>query len=193
MRQSFKISYSIPPGRAWFYQIPGGPFLESLRDLDDLVHQVRAKLVELGLPEIPELELEIQDYMCKTMPSGYCTGKPEIEQVTYHEVVDSTRSILSSARKVNKIGHVAENVIDARANACMACPLHSMQLCLTCKGILTEFQPYVGSRSTPYDRTLRVCRACMGAVPFLLQVDADAMPKKDYPAECWVRKELSRE
>ena len=189
MTRKFKVEFSVPPGRKFFFQIPGGPFVETSCSWGEIEQEVLRKIEENKLPPIPNLRAEIEDYMCRHLPDGFCTGAATDPPVSYMRVVSATREILSSASKAGKYGHVTADRIDARALACMGCPMHSMSLCLTCQGILSDFSRYIAGRNTPYDRTLRVCRACMAAVPLILHADESAMPEADYDAGCWVLKE----
>ena len=189
MKRKFKVEFSVPPTRKFFYQIPGGPFVETMCSWSEIERAVRTKLAENKLPEIPDLRAEIEDYMCRHLPDGFCTGKSENPPVSYHAVVHATRAIVTGASASRRFGHVTADRIDARASRCLTCPRHSMSLCLSCEGILSDFARYTAGRATPYDKTLRVCRACMGAVPLLLHVDEAAMPVADYDDACWVFKE----
>ena len=190
MLRKFKVSFAVPPGRKFFYLIPGGPFVETSCSWDLLEREVRRKISENGLPDIPNLREEMEDYMCRHLPDGFCTGAASTDPpVSYHAVVTATRDVVSSSYKAGKFGHIPADRIDARASACLSCPLHSMALCLTCEGIISDFARYTAGRNTPYDRTLRVCKPCMAAVPLLLHVDEDAMPVADYADGCWVLKE----
>ena len=185
----FKVSFAVPPGRKFFFQIPNGPYVETECSWGAIDSEVRRKIADLGLPEIPNLRAEIEDYMCRNLPDGFCTGKSSANLVTYSSVVGASSKIVSEAYKNGKFGHVMPDRIDERAAACRGCKSHSMALCLSCVGFFVDFDRYLSGRGTPHDKTLRVCRACKGAIPLLLHVDADAMPEAGYDESCWVLKE----
>ena len=192
MGQKFRVPFSVPATRKFFYQIPGGPFVETPCDWAEIEGEVRVKCREYGLPEIPDLRDAIEDYMCRNLPDGFCTGKSDNPPVSYHSVVQATTRLVETAAKAGKFGHVTASRIDVRASACLDCPMHSMSLCLACEGILADFARYTSGRRTPYDKTLRVCRACMCAVPLMLHADASAVPAAEYPANCWIPKETEK-
>ena len=190
MPKEFKLSYTVPPTRQFFYQVPGGPYVETACDWGMLESEVRRRCEAAGVVPPEPLRALMEDYMCDHLPPGFCTGgEPSKPMISFSAVLESTDKIVKRASATGGFGRSLADRIDSRANACMACKSHSMGLCLTCNGLLAHYAPYLRDRQTAYDRTLRVCTATMAAVPLLLHVDAAAMPDAAYPEGCWVSKE----
>lgn len=189
MNRRFKIPYAVPPSRKFFYQIPGGPYVETSCDWAAIEQEVRRRCADSGLEAPEPLRECIEDYMCDHLPDGFCTGRATKPMVTYSAVLEGTDKIVKTAAKSGDFGHILADKVDSRAAACLSCPAHSMGLCLTCNGLLAHFERWLAGRATEYDRTLRVCTATRAAIPLLLHVGETAMPVAEYPDGCWVLKE----
>lgn len=192
--QKFRNPFSVPPGRRWFYQVPNGKFIESVYGLDDCAERVRKayKAAELDIPD--NVELLIQDYMCASLPAGFCTGKPTISNPTWTDVKNSTEKMVKAAEAARKAGPQLMQVVERRAKACLTCPEHSLGMCITCNGLLGAFDHFRKNRRTQFDRNVRVCRACAGLLPVVLQLGAEYVKPVagfEFPDNCWVKEELA--
>lgn len=192
--QKFRNPFSVPPGRRWFFQTPGGKFIESLIGLDDCAIRVERAYIAEGL-EAPKNAGElIQDFMCQSLPRGFCTGTPTISNPTWFDIKNSTDRMVKSAEKNRAAGPQMMQTIEKRAKACMACKQQDLHTCITCNGLLAAFDHFRKSRRTPYDRNLRVCRVSAGLLPIIIHLKPEHIPAIqgfEYPDGCWIKEELS--
>ena len=192
--QKFRNPFSVPPGRRWFYKVPGGRFVESVFGIDDCALRAAAAYRELNQDVPGNLTELIQDFMCQSLPDGFCTGKPTISNPTWFQTKNSTEDLVKHAKLAGKFGPQLMQVLESRAGACQNCAQHDLHSCTTCNGLMAAFEEVRRGRRTPFDRNLRVCRACAGLLPVVIQIDADAMrplPGFQFPSGCWVTKELA--
>ena len=192
--QRFRTPYAVPPGRRWFYQVPGGKFVESVFSKDDCVLRIRNAYAEIGKEPEGDVEALLEDFMCQSLPEGFCTGKPTISNPTFFTVKNATHAMVASALKEHKAGPQLMQIIDARAAACKKCKQHDLHMCITCNGLLDEFRTFRNAgRRTPHDRNIRVCRVSGGILPVVIQLDASKVKPLDgfeFPDGCWVKEEL---
>ena len=192
MLQKFKNQFSVPPGRRWFYQVPGGRFIESVFGFDDIVLRVSSAYREIGVkpPEnVPDL---IQDFMCQSLPDGFCTGRPTISSPTWHQIKSSTEALVRRAERAGQSGPQMMQVLESRVKACQACVQHDLHCCVTCNGLLSCFDSFRRGRRTSLDRNVRVCRISAALLPVAVHVGAAMMKPADgfaFPKDCWVTKE----
>jgi hypothetical protein len=192
----FRLPYAVPPGHVWFYQTSKGAYVESRSSFDDLLNRVIRQLSAEG-SEIPaNLSEVVQDFMCANLPESFCQGDPmgthpRSWQPTYFSILDATTKMAKAANDAGGFGRQKMQDIERRAEACLACPKHSMRMCVTCNGLLAAFDHYRTGRKTPFDRSIRVCAACDGLLPVMIHMDAKYVKaNEDLPDGCWVKKEL---
>ena len=190
MLQKFRNPMQIPPGRRWFYQVPGGRFVESVFGLDDCALRAAAAYRELAEDVPSDLGDLIEDYMCQSLPDGFCTGKPTISSPTWHNVKNATDAMLKKAQAANKAGPQMMQTLEARVNTCQGCPMHDLHTCITCSGLLSSFDHFRSGRRTGLDRNVRVCRASHGLLPVQIHLDPSCIPAAKgfaFPDGCWVK------
>ena len=194
MGQKFRNPMQIPPGRRWFYQVPGGRFVESVFGMDDCALRAAAAHRELGQDVPADLESLIQDFMCQSLPNGFCTGKPTISNPNWFDVKRATEDMVFRAQAANDAGPQMMQVLESRVAACQPCPMHDLHSCVTCNGLLAAFDDFRRGRRTSLDRNVRVCRACHGLLPVVVHLGAKQVRRVDpfdFPDGCWVKKELA--
>lgn len=194
MLQTFRNPFSVPPGRRWFYQVPGGSFVESVFGLDDCELRAAAAYREIGEDVPPNLGALIQDYMCQSLPAGFCTGRPTISNPTWFDVKNCTDDMVRRATAAGEAGPQLMQVVESRAAVCKPCGMHDLHMCITCNGLLHAFDSFRRGRRTQFDRNVRVCRACAGLLPVVLQLGARhvrPVSGLNFPEACWVKKETS--
>ena len=193
MLQKFRNPMQIPPGRRWFYRVPGGRFVESLFGLEDCVLRASAAYREMGLDVPAGLGGLIEDFMCQSLPDGFCTGKPTISNPTWFEVKGATDAMLKKAVAANKAGPQMMQTLESRVRTCQACPMHDLHSCITCNGLLAAFDSFRQGRRTGLDRNVRVCRASHGLLPVQIHLDPACIPAASgfsFPEGCWVKEAL---
>jgi hypothetical protein len=194
MLQSFRNRFSVPPGRRWFYQVPGGNFVESVFGMDDCMIRASAAYREIGEDVPANLDALIEDFMCQSLPDGFCTGKPTVSNPTWNSVLHATQAMVKKAEAAGKAGPQMMQELERRVKICQACPEHSVSMCITCSGLLSAFDAFRRGRRTALDRNVRVCRAAHGLLPAMIHLDPDcvsAAPGFTLPAECWAVKKES--
>lgn len=188
----FRLAYAVPPGGGWFCETPKGAFVESKRSLDDCIYLVRQAFAKEESPLPDDVSAYVQDFMCKHLPEGFCDGKPSVLHPRYFEILEATTKMVQASEAAGDYGGFPMQVLEARGSACARCPMHDMSICVTCNGLLAAFSGHKISRRTPYDRSLRVCRACAGLLPIMMHVHAKHVHMNAEPPDtCWVKKELA--
>ena len=189
MPQKFRNPFSVPPGRRWFYQVPGGRFVESVFGMDDCVIRASAEYRELGQDVPANLEELIQDFMCQSLPAGFCTGKPSISNPTWHSIHNATRKMMDSAVSSGGAGPQLMQVLEKRVRTCQGCKKHRVGICITCNGLLAAFEHFRKGRRSALDRNVRVCAVSHGLLPVVVHLDPKYVTKEgpeDFPCDCWV-------
>lgn len=188
MPQKFRNQFSVPPGRRWFYQVPGGRFVESVFGIDDCVLRAAAVYREIGADVPGNLQELVESYMCESLPDGFCTGHPSISNPTWHSVLNATQAMVKKAQAAGGAGPQLFQEIDRRVGICQVCQQHSVSMCVTCSGLLSAFDGFRKNRRTAYDRNVRVCRATHGLLPVLIHLDPKyVVPVAGFclPDNCW--------
>lgn len=177
--------------------------------LHDLQEQLRASYKANGY-EIPDNITElIEAYICNRIPE-YCTGNEsamsgpvtleKMLSVSYHNVLVQTKRLLGIDERV------PQSQAEARAYICThsgpngtACPENvSRQDCTGCHqaSLRNLVNRISGSRGTPYDSQLNVCRVCLCELKSkvhlplvrLLKIAGEAEFTR-LPEHCWMVKE----
>ena len=184
--QTFKNPFSVPPGRRWFFNVPGGRYVESVFGLDDCVLRAAAVYREIGEDVPANLAELIQDYMCQSLPEGFCTGKPTIKVPRFNDVLRATTAMAQAAERGGGYGRQVMQEIERRSRTCQGWPMHDLTMCVTCNGLMSAFDHYRNGRRTPFDRNVRVCRASSGLIPVMLHMDAKYV-RGELPDGCWAK------
>lgn len=150
---TLRTTQYAPPGGAWFFEVDGQSF-ESRSTLVDLERSVVAYYEHVGKPVPFDLRAQIQDYMCKRLPPGNCTGDgvriPGSVSPGYFE-------ILKNLSKIRGRPCVDARKAEDRAQVCRACPHNNFSMCHSCNGLREDTLAAVGGRrvlNLPY---LAVC------------------------------------
>ena len=177
-----------PPGGSWFYRdVASGRSFETRDGLGAIVAMVR-RFLEMNKRTVPEnLQDAIEDYMCRHLPKGVCSGqddRPEYEIMPgFFEVSSKMDRFFQENR--TKLSFCDSIVSEARIRKCMPCPRHFMGICTTCDGLRSTARSYVGGRTTRFDNQVGVCLATR--LPIAAVVHLNNLTRRDgCPAECWV-------
>lgn len=195
MANLFRNPFSVPPGRRWFYQVPGGRFVESVFGIDDCALRAAAAYRELDLEVPGNLAELIQAFMCESLPDGFCTGRPSNPSPTWSGVLQATQAMVASAKRAGEDGPQLMQVLESRVLACQSCPRHVLGMCVSCNGLMAAFEEFRRGRRTSLDRNVRVCGASHGLLPAVVHIGArhvKALPGLRFPDGCWVTKELAK-
>ena len=168
--------------------------MESVVGLYDCALRASAAYREINQDVPGDLEALIQNFMCESLPDGFCTGHPSAPSPTWTSVLQATQSMLASAKRLGTSGPQLMQVVESRVSACQACKQHILGMCVSCNGLLAAFEEFRRTRRTSMDRNVRVCGVSHGLLPFIIHIGAEqvrALPGTRFPDSCWVSKELA--
>lgn len=193
---------TAPPGQ-WKYVMPEtGQAFGPSPSLDDLLAQLRASYRANGYDVPPNLAELIEAHICQRIPE-YCTGYAPPQagpltighmlSVTYHNVLVQTKRFIGIDERVP----LAQ--AEARAAVCVSCsenvPRSDCSGChqATLRNLVVRIS---GSRGTPYDDRLNVCRVCLcelrGKVHLPLARLLKLAGESEFarlPSHCWMVQE----
>ena len=192
----FRRPNQFPPGGAYFYTVEKtGRFFESRTSLRAIAREVSEHLGVNGLP-VPaphEMELEIQDYMCKRLPKGFCDDKSAgVPGIDFFSIIKATELLVNKRTKPDF--YVTQNEANRRASICQHCSLNLRSYCTACNGMKQTFAGLIGGRrATHYDDNLGVCAACGCGLSAKVHVndkylDSSKEEQAKLPAFCWLKK-----
>jgi hypothetical protein len=182
---TFANSRTVPPGGLYFYDIPEfGMYMESL-SWRDLLAKVRGQYGANQVPPPVNLELMIQDYMCRKLPKGFCIGEtPEGAKhpLTFWDIKDRTTSMLLRGRRAL----VPLLQAKSRAEVCANCKQNDRSMCPTCIG-LNAWARLQTKQSVPGSELwLGVCEVDgVSLVARVNMLDAGTRTA-EHPEGCWL-------
>lgn len=146
-----------PPGGMYFYVVPETDQRFEYPTFIGLELLVREHYYnnDIRLPEA--LPAAIEDYMCRHLPEGFCTGRTDGEvrrakTLTFWVVSDNTFRMLSHDGVFEK-----PEEAERRAKICLSCNNNLMGICSSCSGLKLRFAAQMRGLSTTQDRFLGVC------------------------------------
>jgi len=176
----------------------------------NLLRMAREHRAANGLPCGINFELEVQDAICRRLPSGSerffkeaQLDKPETlpeRKTTVSDVIRWVDTMTEAARK-KLIAH--EDVLapleeaERRAKICVGCPRNvPIGGCVTCKDFIQQFFRRFGHRSLPsYDERLNGCDVCGCALKVAVHTDLEVQQagisdevNATFPACCWKKR-----
>ena len=194
----FVMPGSVPPGNKFFYTIPEtGTFLESY-SWYSFAPAVATAYRVAGLQPPPNLELVIQDYMCRRLPDKFCTGsldgKPRAKVVTYSDIKLKSKQWAIS----DPSAKASQPVALKRAKGCADCPMHDRAGCTSCTGLNKwALQLVKVAMHGSINDWIGVC--AIDSVLALTKIfttrtvlEVDTLLKEGYPETCWRVTELQR-
>ena len=188
----FRLQYASPPGGLYFFTTPKGNHVETRRSLDAIECLAYDALIAEGSPVPPDLRGEVQHQMCQSLPDGFCDGKPTTNNPTFFSILDASMKLAKASSAAGDYGSQTMQDVERRASVCVSCPMHAMNICITCNGLMAAMEGYRINRRMPYDSAIRVCRASSCLLPVQIHAAAKhVIFVSDPPAECWVKKETS--
>lgn len=157
----FRDTRSTPPGGKYFYEAPGGEYVEAPHYCE-IEAKVRPLLAKYGVTM--SVENAIAEYMCPRLPTGaewFCTG-----MFTTKQFVRAAEALKNSRGYCDR-PLVAFDVLERRLRRCMECSKHEREWCPSCTGHFDRLhQGFRGRRARlPEDKASGVC-ACARAYEF---------------------------
>lgn len=165
---------------------------------DRVRSRVIRHLQEIGFrPE--NFDRYLQSAICNAMPPGsrvcrYLDENAPAEvraprSLSLHDVVN----FIGAVGRWFKSGDVATgDLAQARAQICLQCDLNQeIPGCSGCNDLMGRISRIVGDRRLPNDSSLKGCAACGCALRLKVWMPTDALKiDADYPAHCWLRREV---
>lgn len=192
----------VPPGGQYFYVVPQtGVRITSPSRYGNsgIIEQVRRHMQANALPVPDNLEVIIDDYICRNVPESFCEGDPDPGQrsfITPSQVWDYTR--LWFRKRFGRLEYVSKDEANRRAKLCVdgpngqGCPLHDRSICMDCHGLkgraARELTP---GRTSVYDDVLGICMGCGCMLESKIHIAKKHLEVRedDYPEKvksfCW--------
>lgn len=180
--QRFAHRASVPPGGQYFYQHPDDDVVVSDFTMRGCVRKAVQRLRGAAIEVPGDLEALIEDYMCKHLPQGFCTGPRPMDQqpvVTMIQVRQLTQERTRGRRRVTP-GEVRE-----RIDICLRCPMNDLRICPTCSGMTGWALQLVGRDRAAQDAYLGVCRVDHVLLPAKVTLANNPILGQP-PDNCWV-------
>ena len=184
MRARFKSLFSTPPTGCYEYGLDGA--IVSDRYKSGICAKVRSLRTSKGLETAGDGFAYVMEYMCPSMPDGFCTTPSKVKYLQAEEVKNRTAALFP-------LPCATLDVVNRRLATCVSCPRNIVRgFCLTCTGLLSWiYRGYGGRRpACPADAATGAC-ACDKMLTAAVAT-ADSFPLTDgaeYPDNCWRLKE----
>jgi len=179
----FRIKNIVPPGQDYFYEVEGEPLVS--RSRAGLVAKIEAAYQALGSRPPADIWARVEDFMCRRLPEGFCTGsddgKPRARVLTIQQLRTGTEQEVARST-----GKAPPALVRMRAETCNRCRYNNRAMCPTCSGINQWAARRVGSPSVPASfNWLGVCE--VSGTALVAKVHLEGLRTGDgYPEECWL-------
>lgn len=196
-RARFHHRTSVPP-IGYVYEIihDGASFTFQGHSMEQLLRQLKVWYYskEVEWPGDGEMEARVQEFICKYVPPGFCTGGTDMPKVPFLStpaIRDGTRLIIKRMVKGKK-ALVPPEEAERRARICANCPQNLHGICTSCAGNEFQdlFQWFVSrGRRTTVDSVLDTCYTCGCLLKAKVHVDLEVLKtleKHSYPSNCWL-------
>ena len=180
--RKFRNLRVVPPGGVYFYEVPETRAYLKHPSRRGLATAVSDHYRTNRLPAPPNLDALIQDFMCRRLPDGFCTGGgPDVKIVTLRGVREATAKLLSRAGFPATPGEARQ-----RAAVCGSCKLNDRTLCPTCVGLVSWGLKQVRQPALGFEGWLGVCGVDISAVSAKVYVKSGEA-SSGHPANCWMK------
>jgi len=145
--------------------------------------------------EIPiDLEVQMQDQLCKTLPPNWCSyddpnrPRPTVN-LGWNDVIDGLTTFASWI--AGGCQYVNQSEADRRALICSKCYLNvNVEGCSNCHKAVAEVTK---SRHSKYDFALKACAACKCLLKAKIHFPIETLDKAGtdqqlFPDFCWLKK-----
>ena len=181
---TFLASVDMMPPVPGGFEFAIGEDKVAARTAIEIMPKVRALLAKHHVSAPAEVALA--EYMCPRMgalASRYCRGEVEMPKQVL------PRDALENCAQFARLPLVPFDVIQRRLGACLDCPKHERNWCLTCTGAFSKIEQMMGGRRPllPADRFSGVCGCAKAYEAVVCSVDHPGEVWPDAPATCWRR------
>lgn len=178
----FRVKNIVPPGGQFFYRIEALDCTITDSSMQRLLSRVAEHMRNNSLAVPEKLRDEVEDYICRNIPEGFCfgcdDGRPRARIVTLDIVRNATMSLVKGAERAEP------GVVKQRVDICGKCPYNDRRMCPSCLGLISWARRLVGTQA-PRDEWLGVCAVDLTALPAKIHVKT-VPPNPEYPEHCWV-------
>lgn len=180
VRPRFKSLFSRPPSGCYEYGLDG--VVVSDRYKAGICAKVRSLRASKGLDTLGDGFAYVMEYMCPSLPDGFCTTPSPVKVLQAEEIKTRTAALF-------RLPCATFDDVNSRLSVCVSCPKNIVRgFCLTCTGLLTWiYRGYGGRRPPcPADAATGAC-ACDRMLTAAVATAA-SFPLTDgaeYPAGCW--------
>jgi len=188
----FARRMTVPPGGMYFYFVKETDTKLEATNMSALMHSVRRHYEVNEFNPPPNLEAEIENYMCSFMPEGFCNGVDPDAKITVWITPATLREATASMFRQYSLGlnaFVDLPKATERASICSGCEEHSRGVCTTCNGLAAFSKVMNGNRSTIYDKYLGICTVCKCMASVKVHYADEVLKKtkkRPYPKGCWM-------
>ena len=129
-----------------------------------------------------EVDAEIQDFLCRKIPTGLCGGFINWLHMTPTHLINGTQSLFSIAISGNR--YAPKYLAEGRALICSNCPGNA-QIKGGCEGhgIPGMIKRLRGNHTTSLDDKLHICIYCRCFLVLLVHINAAILDKLIKPAK----------
>ena len=178
----FVVQRSGPPGGMYFYELPETKVVFQHPSMRGLLAEVGAHYRENDIKCPENLEALVQDFMCRMLPVGFCTGDDEGRArrrvVTLGGIRDATFKLAAGNPRVE------QGEAERRSIVCFRCPLNDRVACTSCTGITAWARKLAGKSLGGLDSALGICQ--VDGIALSAKVHLSEIPGDEaYPKTCW--------
>jgi len=184
----FVNSTIVPPGGRYFYETPDTKCFFKEPTMSGLLRAIDKHYRDSGILVPPSLSELVEEYMCKYLPSGFCTGKPSGDRkiMGLSEIKEKTLKAIRTADTRAPVGDVKE-----RAAICGNCPKNNRSMCPSCIGLVGWAERQVGTQFVNGEKWLGVCEVDAVALPAKIHLNNAEDDVSSHPDHCWKHKKGS--
>lgn len=178
----FASARIVPPGNAYFYEVPETKALFRHPTMSVLLGQIQAHYSENNIAIPGDLATRVEDQMCLHLPDGFCIGsddgRPRAKVVTLAGIRKTTTDLAAGNPRVGP------GVAERRARTCSNCPMNDRTACTTCTGMTEWARKVAGATLSGLDSALGICQ--IDCVALSAKVHFETIPDDPaYPETCW--------
>ena len=143
--QDFRVTNVVPPGGRYFYEVSETKVFMEDFTMNQLLTRLGAHYTQNHLPVPEGLREIVADFMCRRLPTGFCTGDGPPVGVQIYTVADIRER--SRRQATLSTGFVLPAEAVERAKICANCPKNDRSICPTCSGMVAWAIRLVGGRT----------------------------------------------
>lgn len=175
----FRNINATPPQGFYEYELDG--VLVQDRSRFGIGAKVLALRRSKGLPVRGDGLSYVMEYMCPTLPDGFCDQPSTVKVPRVRDVKARTAGFFGARL-------APSDVAERRLVKCISCPMHTRRgFCIDCTGLLDWIRRGMPGRGVlPADRASGVCLCDEILVAAGVSVaEAFCSPNVQYPETCW--------